>query len=416
MLVVSPLRISNHHETKEEEEEEMECNFPIETGEDFLDCIDFDEIFVDEDGDPMPGLDSLAEFPFMSSDEMDYIWMSVGEVEENSNTREEENHKGTTTTTATATATNVTPTTTTSTNNIDDGGEKKPATTTMQDSKDLQGNKRKMKVDWTPELHRRFVQAVEQIGLDKAVPSRILEFMGSDCLTRHNVASHLQKYRKHLHAREAKRSSQIINYRVADHNPPPHLHNNQLGVLLNERDSKSSYANWFSPSSTMGFPPPNALHGTFKMPLHVWGHPSSNHSFHIWSPNKNLHSPPPWAPPRPPLQPPHSPYWHQHHRLVPHNALLAARTMGFPQTPRTMSFPSTLPSPVCRADHQGQHPLFDSHPTKECIDEAIGDVLSKPWLPLPLGLKPPSTESVLGELQHQGLSNILNSTTTCSAC
>jgi SHAQKYF class myb-like DNA-binding protein len=47
-------------------------------------------------------------------------------------------------------------------------------------------------VDWTPELHRRFVQAVEQLGIDKAVPSRILEIMGIDSLTRHNIASHLQ--------------------------------------------------------------------------------------------------------------------------------------------------------------------------------------------------------------------------------
>ena len=52
-------------------------------------------------------------------------------------------------------------------------------------------------VDWTPELHRRFVQAVEQLGIDKAVPSRILEIMGTDCLTRHNIASHLQV---HVHA------------------------------------------------------------------------------------------------------------------------------------------------------------------------------------------------------------------------
>jgi SHAQKYF class myb-like DNA-binding protein len=36
------------------------------------------------------------------------------------------------------------------------------------------------------------VQAVEQLGIDKAVPSKILEIMGIDCLTRHNVASHLQ--------------------------------------------------------------------------------------------------------------------------------------------------------------------------------------------------------------------------------
>lgn len=51
-----------------------------------------------------------------------------------------------------------------------------------------------LQVDWTPELHRRFVQAVEQLGIDKAVPSRILELMGIECLTRHNIASHLQVY------------------------------------------------------------------------------------------------------------------------------------------------------------------------------------------------------------------------------
>lgn len=47
-------------------------------------------------------------------------------------------------------------------------------------------------VDWTPELHKKFVQAVEQLGLDQAIPSRILELMKVEGLTRHNIASHLQ--------------------------------------------------------------------------------------------------------------------------------------------------------------------------------------------------------------------------------
>lgn len=47
-------------------------------------------------------------------------------------------------------------------------------------------------VDWTPELHKRFVQAVEQLGIDQAIPSKILELMKVEGLTRHNVASHLQ--------------------------------------------------------------------------------------------------------------------------------------------------------------------------------------------------------------------------------
>lgn len=60
-------------------------------------------------------------------------------------------------------------------------------------SKISSGKSKKTKVDWTPELHRRFVQAVEQLGVDKAIPSKILEIMAVKGLTRHNVASHLQK-------------------------------------------------------------------------------------------------------------------------------------------------------------------------------------------------------------------------------
>ena len=51
------------------------------------------------------------------------------------------------------------------------------------------------RVVWAMELHGRFVEAVNVLGVDKAVPKRILELMGVHGLTRENVASHLQKYR-----------------------------------------------------------------------------------------------------------------------------------------------------------------------------------------------------------------------------
>jgi len=44
--------------------------------------------------------------------------------------------------------------------------------------------------------------------------------------------------------------------------------------------------------------------------------------------------------------------------------------------------------------------------SKESIDAAISDVLSKPWLPLPLGLKAPALDGVMGELQRQGIPKI----------
>lgn len=55
---------------------------------------------------------------------------------------------------------------------------------------------RTRRLHWTPDLHGRFVKAVDEIGLDVAVPKLILQSMGVHGLTRENVASHLQKYRE----------------------------------------------------------------------------------------------------------------------------------------------------------------------------------------------------------------------------
>lgn len=59
-------------------------------------------------------------------------------------------------------------------------------------------SQKKPRVVWSVELHRKFVAAVNQLGIDKAVPKRILDIMNVDKLTRENVASHLQKYRLYL--------------------------------------------------------------------------------------------------------------------------------------------------------------------------------------------------------------------------
>ena len=48
---------------------------------------------------------------------------------------------------------------------------------------------------WNDELHKRFMVAVNQLGLDSAVPKTIMQMMDVQGLTRENVASHLQKYR-----------------------------------------------------------------------------------------------------------------------------------------------------------------------------------------------------------------------------
>ncbi|KAL6976997.1 Two-component response regulator-like [Sarracenia purpurea var. burkii] len=49
---------------------------------------------------------------------------------------------------------------------------------------------------------------------------------------------------------------------------------------------------------------------------------------------------------------------------------------------------------------------FDLHPAEEEIDRVVKEAISKPWLPLPIGLKPRSADSVLADLSKQGISTI----------
>eukprot|EP00250_Pteridium_aquilinum_P019551 c24473_g2_i1 orf=512-2824(-) len=74
---------------------------------------------------------------------------------------------------------------------------------------------KKPRVVWSVELHQQFVNAVNQLGIDKAVPKRILELMNVQGLTRENVASHLQKYRLYL-----KRISGVAHQSAGGLNPP----------------------------------------------------------------------------------------------------------------------------------------------------------------------------------------------------
>lgn len=116
--------------------------------------------------------------------------------------------------------------------------------------------------------------------------------------------------------------------------------------------------------------------------LPMWGPPS----YPNWQPMENWQ----WKPPYPGL---HADAW------------------GCPVLP-----PSSCPSsPFPQVQQQGvegfQSPdhrknFADLHPAEEVLDEMVKEAISNPWLPLPIGLKPPSTESVLAELCRQGISFI----------
>ncbi|XP_057796238.1 transcription activator GLK1-like [Salvia miltiorrhiza] len=373
MLAVSPLSSVKHEREKEMlqvfsmEEREFE---DVVGGENLLGSIDFDDILVGiGDGDVLPDLEIDHEFfaEFSGSESDTKI-----ECDNNSRNSEED-----------AAADSV--------SNVDlespDTIQEPEAEVKNPDLKEADDRnktssagcknppgKKKSKVDWTPELHRQFVQAVEQLGIDKAVPSRILEIMGIDCLTRHNVASHLQKYRshrKHVQAREAEAASW-----------------GRRRQMYGKAAIQAAVNPWIAP--TMGFPPATPPVPHFR-PLHVWGHPSVDQSLmYTW--HKHL-SPPlhAWLPP-----PSDPSFWHPHYQYV-----TPPGTMYFPAP----QFPPTRFPPPAAAQTVPKLPS-DIHPSKERIDATIGDVLKKPSLPLPLGLKPPSIDSVMVELRRQGVSKI----------
>ncbi|KAF5198547.1 Two-component response regulator-like aprr2 [Thalictrum thalictroides] len=225
---------------------------------------------------------------------------------------------------------------------------------------------KKMKVDWTADLHKRFVQAVEQLGVDQAIPSRILDLMKVEGLTRHNVASHLQKYRmqrRHIAPKDEDRRWQ------------------------HPRDSVQRV---YPQKSIMAYPPYHPNHGFSTNQYYpVWGHPS-NHlqniqmwghpGFPSWHPGMHADA---WG--RPILPLPQSPYSYSNY---------CQNASGFQNLHSFEDNTNVLKN------------SFDFHPDEEVIDKVVREAITKPWLPLPLGLKPPSTETVLTELYRQGICNI----------
>ncbi|KAF5804559.1 putative transcription factor MYB-related family [Helianthus annuus] len=76
------------------------------------------------------------------------------------------------------------------------GGEEADSGLRGEQSSD-RGSKR-IRLVWTPQLHKRFVEVVRHLGVKNAVPKTIMQLMNVEGLTRENVASHLQKYRIYL--------------------------------------------------------------------------------------------------------------------------------------------------------------------------------------------------------------------------
>jgi SHAQKYF class myb-like DNA-binding protein len=78
------------------------------------------------------------------------------------------------------------------------GTKRKTETEALRAEHESVSGSKKARVVWSVEMHQQFVTAVNMLGIDKAVPKRILDLMNVEGLTRENVASHLQKYRLYL--------------------------------------------------------------------------------------------------------------------------------------------------------------------------------------------------------------------------
>ncbi|CAN0842807.1 Two-component response regulator-like APRR2 [Linum grandiflorum] len=251
----------------------------------------------------------------------------------------------------------------------------KPDSSNQDGSKSSSGvtkaSRKKMKVDWTADLHRKFVQAVEQLGVDQAIPSKILELMKVEGLTRHNVASHLQKYR--MHKRHILPKSDDRSWPQQKDQPKRSCYSHKPPIMAYPPPYHQQHSN-------PAFPPPNPMWGATGN--HLWGPPayspwtSSTDSWH-WKPYPPLHADT-WGCPVMP-QPPLPPLFYMQNQPGFLGAGMADSQCSIPQN------------------------SFDLQPADEVIDKVVKEAISKPWLPLPLGLNPPSTDSVLDELCKQGI-------------
>uniref|UniRef100_A0A2P2M018 Uncharacterized protein n=1 Tax=Rhizophora mucronata TaxID=61149 RepID=A0A2P2M018_RHIMU len=157
--------------------------------------------------------------------------------------------------------------------------------------------------------------------------------------------------------------------------------------------------------------------GSYYLHKHIMPYPQhhSNHSlppgpiYPLWGANCShpvgLQM---WSPPAYPSWPP-TESWH----WKPYQGM-HAESWGCPVMPPTFNSYSYLPQNACEfpstamvGNSSGMPQNSpDLHPAEEVIDKVVQEAISKPWLPLPLGLKPPSTDIVLSELSKQGISTI----------
>ncbi|CAJ2665383.1 unnamed protein product [Trifolium pratense] len=105
----------------------------------------------------------------------------------------------------------------------------------------------KPRLKWTPDLHARFIEAVNQLGgADKASPKTVMKLMGIPGLTLYHLKSHLQKFRlsKNLHGQSnnnvkhklTTHSASVTDERLSDQTNGTHINKLTLGPQPNNNN------------------------------------------------------------------------------------------------------------------------------------------------------------------------------------
>lgn len=129
----------------------------------------------------------------------------------------------------------------------------------------------KPRLKWTPELHERFADAVNQLGgPDKATPKAIMKVMGIPGLTLYHLKSHLQKFRlnKNLQTHNDAHAKNVLGFATAPATDKACEGQGSTADHLN-RDTQSSKSMHISEALHMQIEVQRRLHEQIEVQRHL---------------------------------------------------------------------------------------------------------------------------------------------------